>query len=83
MTKAQLIKRLEKYPDDMMIVVSGYEGDFDDPIIRICEINKGYNSPKSEDYRIYGQHLDKQTALNNELKTLKFIKVIGILRKNT
>lgn len=33
MTKAELLKALEPYPDDVRIVVHGYEGGFDDPVI--------------------------------------------------
>lgn len=41
-TKKELIEMLEQYPDDMRIVVWGYEGGYDDAV----EIKKNSNKNK-------------------------------------
>ena len=52
MTVSQLAKDLSKYPDDMRIIVSGYEGGFSDVSMLTCEkILINVNKP---DY--YGPH---------------------------
>lgn len=41
MTVAELIKILKAYPPKMPVVVDGYEGDFDEPVVRRAERERG------------------------------------------
>ena len=54
MTVAQLIQHLRQYPDDLRVVVSGYEGGFDDvEPERIKQINVSLDT--GTDW-FYGRH---------------------------
>lgn len=52
MTVAELIKALSRCPDDLMVVVNGYEGGYTE-IIKLEQINLNLNV-NSESY--YGPH---------------------------
>mgnify|MGYP003346541971 CR=1 FL=1 len=61
MTKKELIEMLSQYPDDMRVVVSGYEGGYND--ITECEefeLVLNYNTS-----RCFGAHEQKEYSYGN------------------
>ena len=52
MTKAELIDALSEYPDDTMVVISGYEGGRKE-VAEVCQIKLQLNVNVS---RYYGPH---------------------------
>jgi hypothetical protein len=54
MTVKELVKFLEKYPDDLRVVVNGYEDGFDDISPERISVVKMQLDAKTEDWE--GQH---------------------------
>lgn len=48
MTVRELIDALLTLPQDHMVVVDGYEGGFDDPIVRVGKCTPGPSGEKSD-----------------------------------
>lgn len=56
MTVKELTKLLGKYPDDLRVVVNGYEGGFDDLSLERISVTKIQLNTKIHDWE--GQHSD-------------------------
>ena len=60
MTVSELIAKLQEYPSDMLVMVNGYEGGYDDvkeslmSTQTVCLNYSDYDEVYNEDY--YGQH---------------------------
>ena len=56
MTVAELIRELAKYDSGMVVVVDGYEANYDDPHVRLCRVVLDEN----RDFKIgvFGRHGD-------------------------
>ena len=61
MTTAELINRLKEYPDDMRVVVAGYENGFDD-IETIKNVVLGLRPDKEEWDGKYEKSTDKNAT---------------------
>lgn len=57
MTVAELIEQLKNMPQDMMVVIPGYEGGFDNPMITTSSIIPDANwNGKSKNHWYNGRH---------------------------
>jgi hypothetical protein len=57
MTVAEMIDKLKNMPQDMMVVIPGYEGGYDNPEITSSTLVADTNwNGKSKDYWYFGRH---------------------------
>ena len=63
----QLIKRLQMFPPDLRVVVSGYEGGYDD-VDHLEQIKIALNV---NDEWYYGKHEDVESLYGNNAEQLK------------
>ena len=63
MTVGELIEKLRAYPEDMRVVVDGYEGGYSDPIVAIGGVVFN-DSPSRNSEWWYGQHGEGRLGQN-------------------
>ena len=74
MTKKELIEKLKDYPDNVLIVVDGYEEGYDDPRITECELKLNANPKNNEHYKsYYGVHAYHDDYYHGDIKNTKAI----------
>ena len=77
MTVAELIEKLKKMPQDMMVVIPGYEGGYDNPELKRDELIADANwDGKSKNSWYNGRH-DECYKMDGDDRTYTYCVVIG------
>ncbi len=80
MTVKEFKEQLKKYPDNMRVVVSGYESGWDDIKIDSLSIRTVFLNYGKKDYE--GQHEDADGFTKKKAGKLKTAKVLAIPRSS-
>ena len=80
MTVKRLRESLKQYPDDMQVVVSGYESGWDDIKSNSLSIRTVFLNYGTKSYE--GQHEDKDCFADKRAEKLKTAKVLAISRSS-